>query len=247
MNNQDELNLSQQQLEQEDILLSGDSVLASLGIDSSQVKSIKPRWKRTHYRAIVNWITKYQPDLDASNLQRVRGYLEAFHHFGAIDEWENAKDILSIPVNNSSQESLHLQLGIWGYYQEQIHLYRQSLGKLKDMPGYLWDSFCFSGMGNSYLALGNLEKALHNHQQHFALASIQKDIGSQGIALGNLGLVYDLLGDYSMAIEFHQKGLKIAQAYGYKSREGETLGHLGSVYYSLGDVNRAIELYLNSY
>ena len=43
----------------ERLIPSSDSVLAELGIDRTDLKSIKPRWKRTQYRAIVNWLTKY--------------------------------------------------------------------------------------------------------------------------------------------------------------------------------------------
>ncbi|KST66735.1 hypothetical protein [Mastigocoleus testarum] len=57
-------------------------LLAELGIDPTELKSIKPRWKRTQYRAIVNWLTKYEGLRleNASNLEKAKGRLEAFHH-----------------------------------------------------------------------------------------------------------------------------------------------------------------------
>lgn len=87
-------NLQQQKPDNNDILPASISILVKIGIVTADIKYIKPRSKRTHYRAIINWLTKYTPNPDASNLEKVHGYIEAFFHFGAIDEWENARDII---------------------------------------------------------------------------------------------------------------------------------------------------------
>lgn len=47
-------------------------VLAALNIDQNQIKSIKPRRQRRHYRAVVNWlINTYQPK-DSSQFDKLR-------------------------------------------------------------------------------------------------------------------------------------------------------------------------------
>ena len=66
--------------EQVNITPSSESILAELGIEPTKLKSIKPRWKRTQYRAIINWLTKYKPLPEASNLEKVKGLLEGFFH-----------------------------------------------------------------------------------------------------------------------------------------------------------------------
>lgn len=42
--------------EQESIIPHSDLVLNELDINPSTIKFITPRWKRTYYRAVVNWI-----------------------------------------------------------------------------------------------------------------------------------------------------------------------------------------------
>ncbi len=42
--------------------------------------------ERAHYQAVKNWSGKYKPKVNASNLEQVRGYLEAFHHFYEVKE-----------------------------------------------------------------------------------------------------------------------------------------------------------------
>lgn len=101
----------------------GESVLADIDIDSAAIKFIKPSWKRTHYRAVVNWLTKYKPKPDASNLEKVRGLVEAFHHLCEVEDWEKAEKILFTRLDTPTNEELHNQLNTWGYYREQIELY----------------------------------------------------------------------------------------------------------------------------
>ena len=103
----------------------GEDVLAQLGIDPTTIKSIKPHWKRTHYRAISNWLTQYQPPSNASNLDKIKGYIEAFYHLCELEDWEKCWTIIYSRLNLINQEELHNQLGIWGYAQEQIKLYEK--------------------------------------------------------------------------------------------------------------------------
>lgn len=43
------------------IVPSGETILKKLDIDPTVLKFIKPRSKRAQYRAIIDWLTKYQP------------------------------------------------------------------------------------------------------------------------------------------------------------------------------------------
>lgn len=102
---------------------SGESILAKLGIEASKLKSIKSKWQRTHYRAVINWLTKYQTSAAASNLDRIRGLLEAFYHLCELKAWSKSRTILVTLINVSEPEKLHNQLRNWGYYHEQYELY----------------------------------------------------------------------------------------------------------------------------
>ncbi|MDJ0799103.1 MAG: hypothetical protein QNJ51_20165 [Calothrix sp. MO_167.B12] len=63
-----------------DLAPTGQLLLDRLDINPKEVKNIKPRWKRTNYRAVINWLTLYKPQHDASDLEKIHGLLEAFHH-----------------------------------------------------------------------------------------------------------------------------------------------------------------------
>lgn len=98
---------------------SGHLVFANLGIDLTSCKFTQlSRLKRAHYRAVKNWLTKHRPNTDASNLEMVRGYLEAFHHLCEVKAWEEASTILFTHLNTPTNEQLHNQLYTWGYYSD---------------------------------------------------------------------------------------------------------------------------------
>jgi len=57
-----------------------EEIFDKLNIQSDGLKSIQSVWKRNQYRAIVNWLTKYQPAKDASNLESIKHYLGLFRN-----------------------------------------------------------------------------------------------------------------------------------------------------------------------
>jgi tetratricopeptide (TPR) repeat protein len=69
------------------------------------------------------------------------------------------------------------------------------------------------------------------------------DRGSEGIALGNLGLAYAHLGETRRAIELYDRRLAIAREIGDQRGEGNALGNLGIAYADLGETCRAINHY----
>lgn len=110
---------------------SGELVLENLAINRHNLSADFPnREQRLQYRAVVQWLTDYKPKSDATNLEKVRGYLQAFHHLCTVEDWERASKILFIRLNTPTNEELHAQLNTWGYYSEQIDLYSQILGKI---------------------------------------------------------------------------------------------------------------------
>ncbi|WP_293127020.1 tetratricopeptide repeat protein [Microcoleus sp. bin38.metabat.b11b12b14.051] len=215
----------------------GELVLAKLGIDGNYIKGITLRHRRTQYKAVINWLTQYHPQPDASNLDKVRGYLEAFGHLCNVENWEAASKILLTRINTPSQEELYKQLGIWSYYREQIEVCSQILGKLNGS----FDINLLNTLGNSYYILGDYRRAMDYLQQSLTIArEIQDDLGQEN-ALVNLGKLYFLMGEYVRAIECHQHSLKIAQEIGDLRGKAQALTNLGSVYASLGNYSKTIE------
>lgn len=225
-----------------DIIPPSALVLAKIGIETSVVKSIKPCWKRTHYRAVINWLTKYKTQPYASNLEKIRAFLEAFHHLCEVEDWEKAGEVLGIPLNIPTNEELHLQLGKWGYYQQEIELYGRILGKLD----VAWDCLCLNSLGNAYRSQGNYSASIAALQTYLEIALAIADRHGVGKALGGLGNVCQCLGDYQNAIYFYERSLKILQELGDRKGEGAVLGNLGAVYTYLEDYQAAINYYQQS-
>ena len=149
----------QQTIKKVVVIPSGELVLAELGIDPQALKSIKPYWKRTHYRAIINWITNYQSQPNNSNLEKVKGYLEAFYHLFEIAAWNQALKILVINITQPENEQLHNQLFTWGYYKNLSGLYNRFLDSLANINPY-YKTILLYGMGKVYYAQGYMKKAV---------------------------------------------------------------------------------------
>lgn len=119
---------------------SGELVLEQLGINPNNTRAdFLSREQRLQYTAVVQWLTIYKPKPDATNLEKVRGYLEAFHHLCAVEDWERASKVITIRLYTPTNEELHEQLNTWGYYRELLELYSRILGKLSPS----WDANFF--------------------------------------------------------------------------------------------------------
>ena len=216
---------------------SGTLILTELGIELGSLKSIKPRWKRQQYRAIINWLTQYKPSADASNLETVKGLLEAFYHLCTIEDWEKARKIFVSRLNTPTNEELYSQLGTWGYYQEQIRLCNLLLGKLDSNL----DIKLLTTLGNSYYALGNYSQAIDYLQQSLKITQQINNSLEESEILSNLGKVYEALGNYSQAIDYLEYSLSIARENEYHQEESQALSNLAIVYYDTANYSQSID------
>ena len=213
----------------------GDLILSYLGIDRATVKSIKPLTKRTQYRAVINWLTKnYQPRND-SNIEKLRCYLEAFHHLCEIEVWGKASEILLVHLNTPTKEKLHNQLYTWGYYREPLDLYNRILHKIDSRL----DAIIFNNSGNSYLTFGDLSKAIEYYHQSLTIAQQIGDYLLESQCLGNLGLAHRGIGDSGKAIDYYQRSLAIAQHIENRQQEAGCLRSLGEAYLDLMNYKQA--------
>jgi tetratricopeptide (TPR) repeat protein len=182
--------------------------------------------QQTHLKAAFYWLKVYQSEPDASNLERVRGYLEAFHHLCEISAWQSASQILFTSTQTSNGKELHEQLSHWGYYSELIELYSGLIGKLNQTL----DCTCWQGLGVAYRYVGQGDQAIncHNHQLEIArkignkLAEVQ--------ALGGLGSDYLSMGQYKAAFNLFQQYLAVACEIKARKEQGMALSYLGRSY-----------------
>ena len=159
MSNHSELDLSNPQ--EVNLIPLGELILEQLGINSATVKAMKQGKKRSNYRAVINWLTIYKPNPNTSNLEKVKGLLEAFYHLSQLEEWEKACQVISVRINTPTNEELHRQLGTWQYYQEQINIYSILFEKINSD----WDAICYQGLGNAKRKLGEWKSSKEHYEQ----------------------------------------------------------------------------------
>lgn len=106
-----------------------------------------------------------------------------------------------------SDEELHHQLGLWGYYAEPENLYNALLSKI-DFP---IDTVCYNGLGNIADSRGELDKATHYHQQHLELSKKLGDRQGEWMALTGLGNVEKSRGRWKEAITYYRQALNMLE------------------------------------
>lgn len=241
MNKKPELNVEEKLAPQKVSMTPySEKILAEVGIEPATLKLITPKWKRTQYRAVINWLTKYKPATDASNLDRVRGYLESFHHLSEVEAWNQALKILVINIIEPENEQLHNQLFTWGYYRDLSKLYNRFLEPLVNIDPYYQTIFLY-GMGKVYYAQGYLEKAIKYYQQALEFARTLPDCQQESAILNSLGLVYLYLGNHSKSINYTWEGLVIAWKNHNYQGQAIALNSLGLVFCQKGKYSKAIK------
>jgi len=127
---------------------------------------------------------------------------------------------------------------LWGHYRLTTELHNRIDGKIVDP----WLA-CATAitLGTAYYRMGNLQKAKSVYERGLQLARDQKDRGSEGAFLGNLGIVYSDLGQCALAIEYIGQALPIRREGGYRTGEAIDLGNLALVYSEVGQNRQAVE------
>jgi tetratricopeptide (TPR) repeat protein len=172
----------------------GQLLFAQMEIDLDEV----PIEQLAEYTAVEYYLTvEDEPPSDAANIEKVHRYIEAFHHLCEVEAWEKAITVFSTRLDTPTDDELHNQLNVWGYYTEQVNVYNRLLGKFSASL----DTIVLNGLSNLYNSLGDYGKAIEYQWQHLKIAREIGDRLGEGIALGSLGLNYYYMGNYPKAIE----------------------------------------------
>ncbi|OLT60597.1 hypothetical protein BJP37_17860 [Moorena bouillonii PNG] len=218
-------------------IYSSDKVLSYLGIDPKKIKDIRSTLKRSHYRSAINWLTIYSPNSNSSNLEKVKGLLEAFYQFSEIEEWDIASKVISIPLNTPTNQALYNQLKTWGYYGEQIDIYQRLLGKINSD----WDTICIDGLGNATRALGKWDQSREYYQQQLKKSKTIIDPDTKITALIGLANNFKFQCQYQQATNYYLQVSEIAFENSNHKGRIMALAGLGSVLTCLGQYEMALE------
>lgn len=234
------------------ITITGEVVLAELGIEPSAIKSIKPRWKRTHYRAVINWLTKNNLEPEEANIRIGRGCLEAFYHLYQVEDWERARKIIKTSLNTPSNEKYLIQLRPWGYYKfeqysealEYLQIALEICRKAGDRHAEaltLYDLaaiFPLSGTRQTALAYCNQALVL---AKELKLPIIKNCQILKSLFLSEEAEVFISSGQYLQAVECYQQKLDLAQELRDYREQERTLINLGKLYCALKKYDKTLE------
>jgi tetratricopeptide (TPR) repeat protein len=160
--------------------------------------------EKAHLRLAFYWHKLYKPEENASKLDQIRGYIEAFYHFCQLSAWSAAWQVLQSPLETGKK--LYEQFKQWGYYREQVKMYPALLGKLNDRI----DCILFHHIGYAYYNLGQKQNARNCYQKQLALAQKIQDKNLEASALGRLGVIEALSDNYDQATTYYQQQLELA-------------------------------------
>ncbi|WP_228037228.1 tetratricopeptide repeat protein [Cuspidothrix issatschenkoi] len=222
-------------------LLPGSIVLENIGIQPSNLLQQVPPQQLDHYIAVINWLTDYQININASHRQKLEGYLQALYHLCDAQAWKRASDILSMSLTPPGQQQFHQQLGIWGCYSELIQLYKHLLGNLEPVTELAY----LCGLGNVYYSISKYSECFQCYQKGLEIAIELDDKSMQSQLLNNLGSVYLMQSNYDTAIDFYEQGLTIAHELKNRHLENILNTRLGLAYIYLGQYSKALECYQN--
>ena len=132
-------------------------------------------------------------------------------------------------------------LDLRGHAREAVRLLGWVVEAARAMGDRWGEGVWLGNLGNAYVDLGEVRRAIEYHEQALEIAREIGDRQGEGTDLGNLGSAYENLGEVRRAIGYYEQALGIAREIGYRPHEGTHLGNLGTAYKSLGEVGRAIE------
>ena len=196
----------------------------------------KSALNNAEFTAAKTWLSDYQPDSGIPNFEKVRGYLEAFHHYCQISNWEDAGLILVSGFSITNNCELHTQLRVWGYYYELIQLHKRVLFKLTPKL----EVTHLRSIGGAYYFLGQYSKAIETQERCLEIACQISDCFAEGRALKNIGVIYFHLAKYSKALELYNQSITILRLVDDHIGEGFALKNIGNIHYILGNYSKAL-------
>ncbi len=188
---------------------------------STQFRTLNA-WEQAHLDYVFYWLNIYEPSENASDLERLEGYLEAFYHLCELSLWKEAYQVVCTTIE---EEALHKKLGSWGYYIQQIEIYEKLLNKIDASV----DCICLYGLGYALYLLGQRQKSFKYYQVQLRIARRTKNHEYECLAWKGLGLNYHYY-DKNKAVRCHSRQLSCAERHQIPSQKLSAVFELSYVY-----------------
>ncbi|MBI4334499.1 MAG: tetratricopeptide repeat protein [Chloroflexi bacterium] len=128
-----------------------------------------------------------------------------------------------------------------GRYEEAIHWGRLGLAVAKRIGDQRQLAYTHSVLGGSYLALGDIKRALAHRRSAVHLFDETGDVVGQGIAHNNLGLCYQSLGDLDRALHHYEVALKARLRLGNPVQGAIVHNNMGEALFIQGRTGEALD------
>jgi tetratricopeptide (TPR) repeat protein len=125
--------------------------------------------------------------------------------FITTTETQQEIDTANPPSNQTDKQTFQQQLGIWGFYREQIEIYQTLLGKISPEVDCLY----LEDLGHAYTCICDYEAAISCYRQLLNLANQHHNQLAEAKALGGLGRCYTFWGQYQVARQYCHQQLKL--------------------------------------
>jgi len=165
---------------------------------------------------------------------------ERVHILRILEECYNRnllKRVIDLVSAISFEQSYLAKGGFWTERLMTLQLGIKASIKLKDRKN---ESFFMGCIGNTYIDLGQIEKAIDFFEKALSISIETGDSHGKNSWLGNLGAAYYPLGQVDKAINFYEQALAISNEIGDSHNEGCWLNNLASIYYDFNQVDKAL-------
>ena len=216
------------------------------------LKTDKQIWEAAERQAAFLWLNNYEPPSHGHNLEKVRGYLEAFDHYYKVGDREK---VANIPYKNIGIGiTLEQQLSIWGYKKELLPIYQILLQISQEIDDQCGMAKALNCLGIIFLVLGKYEQAIEYIEKALSIsqevntrkAYSQEILQEECRALINLGVTYRIWGEFEQAVSYYRQGLTISKEIKDQHGEATVLAGLGITCQELGKHHLAIEYNMKS-
>ena len=174
--------------------------------------------------------------------------IDFFELDNMIDEYEKVKDT---NISKQSRIKYLYDIGIKASMFSQNNIALEYFDKAIINVTKIKDNFMraliYDGKSNSYLELGNLNKALINAKETLRIFKKLKDRRGIGLAYVTMGNIYKVLGNLELSLNNYNSALKISIKDKYNDLQAAILPNIGMIYFENDDYKLALKYQEDAY
>jgi tetratricopeptide (TPR) repeat protein len=195
-------------------------------------------WELAHRKAAAFWLThREQPIVKLDDTRKV---LEAYYHFLEVKDYDQAAEVLMMPLPNLWGGEMALGWILYRFRSLQQIIETAELIINQAEPG-IHLGFLYNLLGYTYRSTGDLNRAIKYHREALAIADREFLVNLKISSLMNLGLCHRDCWDIEAAIQEFRDTYDAAIESGSVSYQGYAACCLAYLYSGWGDKTIALD------